>query len=385
VTALRHRVRHDTDPWWYVVDPLMILAAGGITVIGALLVYSATRGPATELIAADRSFLEKQAFFAIVGLALGAVTAMVDVARIRQFTPLAYVGLIVLLVGVLGFGREVDGAQAWFQLGGFTFQPSEPGKVVLILVMAGIFSHDLIDTRRLALGLLVAGVPIGLILLQPDLGTVLVYLAIVAAIVMLSTVKARVLGLLVILAITGVVGIFQSDVLASYQEARLTVFVLDDAAIAEDDDLSRYAYNAKQSEIAIGNGGLSGKGLFEGSQTRSDFVPAQETDFIFSVAGEELGFRGAGLLLALFGVVVFRVWRTAARANDEFDRMVCIGVMAMFLFQIFQSVGMTMGMMPVTGIPLPLVSYGGSSMITSFIALGLVLNVHRRRFDYARR
>jgi rod shape determining protein RodA len=195
-----------------------------------------------------------------------------------------------------------------------------------------------------------------------------------------------VLGLLVIIAITGVVGIFESDVLESYQEARLTVFVLDEAAIEDlPDDIQAYAYNAKQSEVAIGNGGLSGQGLFEGSQTRSDFVPAQETDFIFSVAGEELGFRGAGLLLALYGLVIFRIWRTAVRATDEYDRLLCIGVMAMFLFQIFQSVGMTMGMMPVTGIPLPLVSYGGSSMITSMVALGLVLGAHRRRYDYATR
>ena len=140
-----------------------------------------------------------------------------------------------------------------------------------------------------------------------------------------------------------------------------------------------------QSQIAIGNGGLFGQGLFQGSQTRSNLVPEQQTDFIFSVAGEELGFRGAGVLLALYALMLFRIWRIAVRATDSFDRLLTIGVMAMFLFQVFQSAGMTMGMMPVTGIPLPLVSYGGSSMLTSMVALGLVMGVYRRRFDFAER
>jgi rod shape determining protein RodA len=200
---------------------------------------------------------------------------------------------------------------------------------------------------------------------------------------MLSTVRVRYIVLLVLVALTAVTMIFQSDVLKDYQKVRLTVFVLDDDAIAElGPDAARVAYNAEQSQIAIGNGGIFGEGLFEGSQTGSNLVPEQQTDFIFSVAGEELGFRGAGILLLLFGVLGFRVWRIAVRATDQFDRLVAVGVMSMFVFQVFQSAGMTMGIMPVTGIPMPLVSYGGSSMLTSMVALGLVLGVHRRRFDY---
>ena len=164
------------------------------------------------------------------------------------------------------------------------------------------------------------------------------------------------------------------------------MFLLDDAAVEALPKLVRQvAYNAEQSQIAIGNGGLSGQGLFEGTQTASDLVPFQETDWIFSVAGEELGFRGAGLLLGVYALLLFRMWRIAMRATDLFDRLITVGVMAMFLFQIFQSTGMAMGMMPVTGIPLPMVSYGGSSMLTSMAALGLVLGVHRRRFDYTER
>lgn len=380
------KVQHDREPWWLVLDPILIVATAAIAAIGSLLVYSATRGVATDLIPPNRSFLDRQLFFAVVGVGFAAAAALVDVRRIRSLVPVGYIGLIVLLLGVLVVGNEVDGARAWYSIGSFAFQPSEPGKIVLIVALAAMFSFDRISGRRLAAGLAMAGLPIVLILQQPDLGTVLVYVAVTAAIIMMSRVSARIIGLLVILAITGAFAIFQSDVLASYQEARLTVFVLDDAAIAELDETTQaFAYNAQQAEIAIGNGGFTGQGLFEGSQTRSEFVPAQETDFIFSVAGEELGFRGAGLLLALYGLVVWRIWRAAARATDDFDRLVCVGVMAMFLFQVFQSVGMTMGMMPVTGIPLPLVSYGGSSMITSLVGVGLVLGVHRRRYDYASR
>ncbi len=378
--------RDDDDRWWFVIDPVIILTGIFITVIGAVLVYSATRGPATELIPANTAFLEKQIGFAIIGVGLAVATALIDVRRIRALIPLGYIGFIVLLIGVLQFGADIKGAQAWYRFGNFTFQPSEPGKLVLILVLAAIFSPEEISFRRLAVGLAAAGAPIFLILRQPDLGTILVYIAITAAMILLSSLRLRYLVLLVLLAVTAITMIFQSDVLKDYQKNRLTVFVLDEEAVDElGPDAQRVAYNAEQSQIAIGNGGLQGTGLFKGTQTSSQLVPEQETDFIFSVAGEELGFRGAGLLLGLFALLLFRIWRTAVRATDQFDRLVSVGVMAMFLFQVFQSAGMTMGIMPVTGIPMPLVSYGGSSMLTSLAALGLVLGVHRRRYDYTTR
>jgi len=380
---LRSRYRDEREPWWLVVDPILILATLAITALGSLLVYSATRGPATALEPANTAFLERQIGFAIIGLGVAVVAALIDVRRLRSVVPLAYAGLIVLLLGILQFGASINGARAWYRLGGFTFQPSEPGKLVLILVLAAVFSSDEVSFRRLAAGLALAGGAIVLILRQPDLGTILVYIAITAVMIMLSTVRVRYIVLLVLAALTAVTMIFQSDVLKDYQKDRLTVFVLDDEEVAElGPDAARVAYNAEQSQIAIGNGGLFGEGLFKGTQTGSNLVPEQQTDFIFSVAGEELGFRGAGLLLLLFGVLVFRIWRIAVRAIDQFDRLIAVGVMAMFVFQVFQSAGMTMGIMPVTGIPMPLVSYGGSSMLTSLAAIGLVLGVHRRRFDY---
>ena len=379
------RFREERDPWWFVVDPLLILSVMAITAVGALLVYSATRGPATELDPADTSFLTRQVFFAVVGAGLGLFAALINIERIRSLVSVTYISTLGLLLGILLFGADINGTQAWYRLGGFTFQPSEPGKLVLIVTLATVFSGDRVGFQRMAAGLLLAGVPIGLILLQPDLGTVLVYIVVTAVMIMMSNISMRLILLLVLAAITAITMIFTSDVLEDYQKDRLTVFVLDDDAVAElGADAVRVAYNAEQSQIAIGNGGLTGTGLFQGTQTSSNLVPEQQTDFIFSVAGEELGFRGAAILLVLFAVVVVRIWRVAVLASDEFDRLMAVGVMSMFVFQVFQSAGMTMGMMPVTGIPMPFVSYGGSSMLTSMIAIGLILGVYRRRFDYVR-
>ncbi len=379
------RFREERDPWWFVVDPLLILSVMAITAMGALLVYSATRGPATELDPADTSFLTRQVLFAVVGAGFGLFAALINIERIRSLVGVAYIATLGLLFGVVLFGADINGTQAWYRVAGFTFQPSEPGKLVLIITLATVFSGDRVGFQRMAAGLLLAGVPIGLILLQPDLGTVLVYIVITAVMITMSNISMRLILLLVLAAITAITMIFTSDVLEDYQKDRLTVFVLDDEAVAElGADAVRVAYNAEQSQIAIGNGGLTGTGLFQGTQTSSNLVPEQQTDFIFSVAGEELGFRGAAILLVLFAVVVLRIWRVAVRASDEFDRLLAVGVMSMFVFQVFQSAGMTMGMMPVTGIPMPFVSYGGSSMLTSMIAIGLILGVYRRRFDYVR-
>lgn len=379
------RFREERDPWWFVVDPLLILSVMAITAMGALLVYSATRGPATDLDPADTSFLTRQVLFAVVGAGFGLFAALINIERIRSLVGVAYIATLGLLFGVVLFGADINGTQAWYRVGGFTFQPSEPGKLVLIITLATVFSGDRVGFQRMAAGLLLAGVPIGLILLQPDLGTVLVYIVITAVMITMSNISMRLILLLVLAAITAITMIFTSDVLEDYQKDRLTVFVLDDEAVAElGADAVRVAYNAEQSQIAIGNGGLTGTGLFQGTQTSSNLVPEQQTDFIFSVAGEELGFRGAAILLVLFAVVVLRIWRVAVRASDEFDRLLAVGVMSMFVFQVFQSAGMTMGMMPVTGIPMPFVSYGGSSMLTSMIAIGLILGVYRRRFDYVR-
>lgn len=375
------RLNPRPEPWWLLIDPVFVISAAAIGAMGAVLVYSSTRGSGFELVEPDRTYLDRQILFLGAGAVLGVAASLVKPRLIRRLAPLAYVLTAGLMLAVLLVGDEVHGARSWFSVGGYQFQPSELGKVVMIVTLALVFSRGGGDPGpvRLGLALLALAPPVGMIMLQPDPGTALVYGAVFVAVVVVSGVKMRWIALMALIALVSGVWVLRSDLLAGYQQARLTVFLLDPDQVGA--EVAGFAYNAEQAQIAIGNGGLTGQGLFEGTQTRSNMVPAQQTDFIFTVAGEEMGLRGAGLLLGLYSLLMYRIWRTARNASSVFGRLVCAGVLAMFLFQLFQSVGMTMGMMPVTGIPLPLVSYGGSSMITSLIALGLAAGVHRRRYD----
>ena len=369
------------DPWWLLVDPFLILSALAIAAMGAVLVYSATRGVVDDFTEPNTSFLERQVLFVTIGAVVAAVAAFVAPRYIRRLYPLGFLAMMAALWLVLEVGVEVSGTRGWFSFSTFRVQPSEPGKLVVIVGLALLLAlrRGEASPRRVGLALALAAAPIGLLLRQPDLGTMLVYLVIAVVTVVVSGIRLRWIALLAIVAAVGTVGVLRSDALAEYQEARLRVYLF--APSEASDDAATYAFNVEQAQIAIGNGGLRGQGLFQGTQTRSDLVPEQQTDFIFTVAGEELGLRGASLLLGLYAVLLFRIWRTAQIASTQFDRLICTGVFVMFLFQMFQSVGMTMGMMPVTGIPLPLVSYGGSSMLTSMASLGLVAGVYRRRLD----
>ena len=374
------------EPWWLLVDPFLALSAAAIAAMGSVLVYSATRGAVGDFVEPDRALLWRQGLFAAVGLAGGVAVAMVSPRHLKRFWPLAFAAMIAALWAVLEIGVEVNGTRGWFSFESLSFdafrlQPSEPGKLVVIVGLALALSprSGEVGLLRLLSSLGLVAAPVMLLLLQPDVGTILVYLAVTVTVVVVSGVRVRWMAALALLALAGAFWVLRSDSLADYQQARLSVFLSessDGSAQAE-----QYAYNAEQAQVAVGNGGLGGQGLFQGTQTASGLVPSQETDFIFTVAGEELGFQGSSLLLGLYALLLFRVWRTAQISPDRFGRLVCIGVFAMFLFQMFQAVGMTMGMMPVTGIPLPLVSYGGSSMLTSMAGLGLVAGVYRRRLD----
>jgi rod shape determining protein RodA len=218
------------------------------------------------------------------------------------------------------------------------------------------------------------------VLLQPDLGTTLVSVAVSFALLLVAGVRPRALGVLAIAAILGTTLVLTSGVLKQYQKDRLTTFVNQDSESGGGDS-QKAAYNLEQAKLTIGSGGLWGKGLFNGPQTRLGNVPEQRTDFIFTAVGEQLGFVGAGALLGLLGVIVWRIWRTAQLARDEFGTLLCTGIMVMILVQAFENIGMTMGIMPITGIPLPFVSYGGSALLTMFLAVGMVLSVHMRRFS----
>jgi rod shape determining protein RodA len=357
------------------LDLFLLGCEVAVSSLGALMVYSATRGPVPPY---DLSFLEKQGLYVLIGFVVLAVTVAVDYRHFRDWALLLYGGACALLAMVVSpVGSQSNGAQSWFQLGSFQLQPSEFAKLGLILAIANVAAHFYgeIDGRRLFVLLAIAGLPLALIMLQPDLGTALVLSMIAAGVLLIAGVQAKHLLAMSAVAVLGVTVLFNSSVLADYQKERLTSFTHQDEGFG-----GSGTYNTTQSKVAIGAGGTFGEGLFKGSQTRLRNVPEQHTDFIFTAVGEQLGFVGSATLLALFSLIAWRVWRTAQLARDEFGMLVCVGVLSLLMFQIFENVGMTMGIMPVTGIPLPFVSYGGSSTIAEFFALGLVLNVHMRRF-----
>jgi rod shape determining protein RodA len=306
----------------------------------------------------------------------------VDYRRVRDLWPVVYFAMLPLLVGVLALGASRKGAQAWFQVGPLQFQPSEIAKVVVIIAVAG-YCHQHrgdLDAWRLAIVLGIAGIPIGLVLMQNDLGSAIVMGVSVGAILVVAGIRGTHLAVLVLIAATAVGASISSGYFEGYRLDRLTSFLSQDTAEASPQS-SPAEWSLEQSKQAIGAGGLTGEGLYNGRQTRLSNVPEQHTDFIFSVVGEELGFVGSATLLALYALFLWRVWRIALTASDFFGTLVCVGVLAMFAFSIFESVGMTMGIMPITGIPLPFMSYGGSALIAAFVAVGLVANIHMRRFS----
>jgi rod shape determining protein RodA len=298
--------------------------------------------------------------------------ALIDYRRLADWWQAIYATALVVLLGVLTpLGSVVNGTRGWYRIGFLSLQPAEFAKLATILAVAAYLGQvDRVDLRRLGVALGLLALPMGITLLQPDLGSALVFIGIALGMLVVAGVRMRHLAVLVLLGLVAVFAILNSDTLDDYQRERLTSFVSPDGL----------SYNVDQAQKAIGSGGLTGFGLNQGPQTRGGYVPEQETDFIFTVAGEELGFLGAGGLVLLLGVIVWRMWRTAQLAADTVGTLICVGVMSMFLFHIFENVGMTLGIMPVTGIPLPFVSYGGSSMLTSFAAIGLVQSVHMHRF-----
>ncbi len=357
------------------VDLVLPALAVVVAAIGVLMVYSATRGPATDLRPAQTFYLDRQLRMAGFGVAAMVVAAWVGHRRLHRLAWWVHGAALGGLVAVLLVGVEVKGARAWFQVSGSQFQPSELGKVALIVVLAAWLARtDEPNIPRVGAAVLLAAGPIALIAAQPDLGTVLVYGAIVAGMVLVAGVKGRHLLFLGLALVSGLVLVLESEVLEEYQVRRLLVFV-------EDGTDSTASYNLEQAQVAIGNGGLTGRGLFQGTQNNSALVPEQQTDFIFTVVAEELGFVGAAVLLGLLGLLLLRVWRIGQMADDRFGLLLAAGTFSMVAFQVFQSVGMSTGIMPITGIPFPLVSYGGSSMLATFVALGLVQSVHMRRHE----
>ncbi|MES9543857.1 MULTISPECIES: rod shape-determining protein RodA [unclassified Actinomadura] len=366
------------------LDLPMLLAVLALSVVGALLVRSATFHLLTEQGKDPEGFLKRHILNLIIGFLLGGLVTVLDYRLLRAYVPILYglacVGLLAVLTPL---GSTINGSHSWIVLGGgFQVQPSEFAKVGLVVLLAMILGEprdgEIGPGRRdVLLALVLAGVPGVLIMLQPDLGTTLVFIAVVLGMLAISGAQKRWLVGLVGGGVAAGAAVYFFGLLKAYQIARFTAFLNPEA------DPRGAGYNAQQARIAIGSGGAFGKGLFNGEQTGGHFVPEQQTDFIFTVAGEELGFVGAAVIIALLGVVLWRGLRIATQAADLFGTLVATGVVCWLGFQTFENVGMTIGIMPITGLPLPFVSYGGSATFANMIAFGLLQAVHvrRRPFD----
>lgn len=357
-------------------DLVLVLTYLAISAIGLLMVYSATaprleaRGldPATEL--------RSQAIFVVIGFIAFGVVSTIDLVELKGFAGPIYLASIVPLVLVLtGLGESAGVAQRWIQLGPIQFQPSELAKIAVILMVAALLANAEVNLKwnTVARVLVVVAVPAGLIFLQPDLGTTLVFAFVVLAMLFVGGATMRQLGFLFMATVVGTVGIFQLNIIKAYQVTRLTAFIDPESHSLD------ATYNQVQSEIAIGSGGLFGKGLFEGSQTNLQFVPVQSSDFIFTAVGEQFGFVGSAIVIALFGVLLFRLLMIATNARSRFAFLVTVGIAAMLAFHIFVNIGMTVRIMPVTGLPLPFMSAGGTVFVALSAALGLAHSAWIRR------
>jgi rod shape determining protein RodA len=365
-------------PWRH-LDPVVVLAALGLALLGVAAIYSSTFASLREQGLAEATFARRQLISLGAGLVGMVVVTLIDYRRYQAYAVVVFGAMVLLLGAVLTpLGTTTHGAQSWYGLGPLRVQPSEYAKVGMIVVLAAILDTraERPGPRRLAVALGATALVCGEILLQPDFGTLMVFVAVLFCMLLVGGVQLRWLLVLALVGGIGVVGMFKLDVLKEYQKQRLTAFVNPSA----DAGGRGYTYNARQALIAIGSGGVTGKGYLKGTQTNLQYVPEQRTDFIFTVVGEELGFAGAVGLLLAYGALLWRGVRIALIARDPFGAVVAAGVVAMFAFQAFVNVGMTIGIMPITGIPLPFVSYGGSSLIASFLAVGLLLNVHMRRY-----
>ncbi|MEN8238725.1 MAG: rod shape-determining protein RodA [Actinomycetota bacterium] len=347
-----------------------------ISLFGLLMIYSAT-APGLEARGMDPTReLKAQAFFVLVGFLVFGVVSTLDLTEVRRFVDPIYIGSTLLLVVVLTDLGESQGlAQRWIDLGPIQFQPSEISKIAVILMLASLLARVEVPLtwKTVAISIVIVGIPSGLIFLQPDLGTMLVFAFVLLAMLFVAGVTMRQLGFLGVATIIGTVGVFQLKLIKAYQIDRLTAFI--DPGSHE----LTLSYNQVQSEIAIGSGGLVGKGLFEGSQTNLQFVPVQSSDFIFTAVGEQFGFIGSVIVIALFSILLFRLLSIAVTAKDRFSYLVTAGVASMLAFHIFVNIGMTIRIMPVTGLPLPFMSAGGTVFVAMSAALGLAHSVWIRR------
>ena len=357
-------------------DPVLVLTYVAISAIGLLMIYSAT-APRLEAVGLDPAAeLRSQAIFVVIGFIAFAVVSTVDLVELKGFAgPIYLVSLVPLVMVLTGLGESEGLAQRWIQLGPIQFQPSELAKIAVILMVAALLSNAEVPLKwnTVARVLVIVGIPAFLIFAQPDLGTTLVFAFVVLVMLFVGGSTMRQLGFLFVATVVGTVGIFQLGYIKAYQLTRLTAFIDPESHSLD------ATYNQVQSEIAIGSGGLLGKGLFEGSQTNLQFVPVQSSDFIFTAVGEQFGFIGSAVVLVLFAILLFRLLMIATSARSRFAFLVTIGIAAMLAFHIFVNIGMTIRIMPITGLPLPFMSAGGTVFVALSASLGLAHSAWIRR------
>ncbi len=369
------RARHGTiRPDFVLVGSVTALAA-----LGLLMIFSASIDSVTQLGIGSSPDAQRQLVFILIGAGVFTATSLLEERPMRLVAPITYLAVMALLLLVLTpIGTEVRGAQRWLQLGSFQLQPSELAKPALILSLAALLGSDpdeQLPWRRIVQTIAVMLPLAALVAIQPDLGTTIVFIFIAPILLFMAGASLRQLGGILLAGAAGLLVAMQAGLFAfkDYQIARLTAF-LDPAA-----DQLTLNYNQLQSKLTIGSGGLLGKGLFEGDQTNLSFVPHQTTDFIFTAVGEQLGFLGAAIVIGLFAVIVWRLLMIAATANSRFGRLYAAGAAGLVAFHVFVNIGMTVGMLPVTGLPLPFMSQGGSSFIAMMAVIGLAhsFRIHR--------
>jgi len=356
------------------LDWILLATVLALSLVGTLLVWSATRG------ADPRTYFVKQVLAIVIGLVLLLGTAVLDYRQLRIYAPVLYgISILGLIAALTPLGTPVNGSKSWITLpAGYQIEPSEIAKLAVILMVAMFLSdaHRAGSRPRLRAVAMTAGiaiVPLVLIIKEPDLGVTILILVTVMGLIALSGIRLYWLAAIIAGGALTVFAVLKLHLLKAYQLGRLTSFVHPSA------DPNGTGYSAAQAKIAIGSGGVFGQGLFHGTMIGGNFVPEQHTDFIFAVAGEELGFAGAAVIILLLAILLLRALRIAAHADDQFGMLVASGIAIWFAVQSFINIGMTVGIMPVTGLPLPFVSYGGSAMYVDMLAIGALQAVHRHR------
>ncbi|HEY5384205.1 MAG TPA: rod shape-determining protein RodA [Acidimicrobiales bacterium] len=363
------------------LDLILVTATLLVSIIGVVMVYTATRGSLLANGEDPKTFLKKQGLFVVLGFITMVVVALIDYRRLEPIANILYWLIVVALLGVFAVGSSAQGAARWFSVGPLQLQPSEFAVLALILAVASYCARreeEGLAWRDVFRLLIMAGIPIVLVLLQPDLGTAMIMVIVLLVLLAVAGLPIRILVMLLVGTVLLAVVAIEGGLLHHYQIARLTTF-LNPNSHSTNPYVQEVIYNGQQSLNAIGSGGLLGSGIGHGTATNLGYVPEQQTDFIFTAVAEQLGFVGALGVLALLGVIAWRVLHAAVVARDTFGRLICSGLFAFIAFSVFQNAGMTMGIMPITGIPLPFVSYGGTAVLVFFGAVGLALSVGARR------